>query len=30
LADYLLEKNPPAGTKIRVEVEGKGLKMAER
>jgi ATP-dependent Clp protease ATP-binding subunit ClpA len=29
LADYLLEKNPPAGTKIRVDVEGKGLKIAE-
>ncbi len=29
LADYLLEKNPAAGTKIRVEVDGKELKMAE-
>jgi hypothetical protein len=29
LADCLLEKNPSAGTKIRVDVEGKGLKMAE-
>jgi hypothetical protein len=24
LADYLLEKNPSAGAKIRVEAEGKG------
>jgi ATP-dependent Clp protease ATP-binding subunit ClpA len=29
LADYLLEKNPAAGTKIRVEVEGKELKIAD-
>jgi ATP-dependent Clp protease ATP-binding subunit ClpC len=29
LADYLLEKNPGAGTKIRVDVEGKGLKIAD-
>jgi hypothetical protein len=29
LADYLLEKNPAAGTKIRVDVEGEKLKMAE-
>jgi ATP-dependent Clp protease ATP-binding subunit ClpC len=27
LADYLLEKNPTTGTKIKVDVEGKGLKM---
>jgi len=29
LADYLLEKNPATGTKIKVEVEGEKLKMAE-
>jgi hypothetical protein len=29
LADYLLEKNPATGTKIKVDVEGKGLKIAE-
>jgi hypothetical protein len=29
LADYLLEKNPAAGTKIRVDMEGKGLRIAE-
>jgi ATP-dependent Clp protease ATP-binding subunit ClpA len=29
LADYLLEKNPGAGTKIRVDVEGKELKIAD-
>ena len=29
LADYLLEKNPGAGAKIKVEVEGKELKIAE-
>ena len=29
LADYLLEKNPAAGAKIRVDVEGKGLKIAD-
>jgi hypothetical protein len=29
LADYLLEKNPNAGTKIRVEVEGKELKISD-
>jgi ATP-dependent Clp protease ATP-binding subunit ClpA len=29
LADYLLEKNPPAGTKIKVDVDGKELKIAE-
>jgi ATP-dependent Clp protease ATP-binding subunit ClpC len=28
LADYLLEKNPSARAKIRVDVEGKGLKIA--
>src|SRR5512143_507145 len=29
LADYLLEKNPSAGAKIKVDVEGKGLKIVE-
>ena len=29
LADYLLDKNPAAGTQVTVEVEGDGLKMAE-
>jgi hypothetical protein len=29
LADYLLEKNPSAGTKIRVDAEEKGLKTAD-
>ncbi len=29
LADYLLEKNPAAGTKIKVDVEGKGLKIVD-
>ncbi len=29
LADYLLEKNPQAGAKIRVDVEGTGLKIAD-
>jgi hypothetical protein len=29
LADYLLEKNPSAGTKIKVDVEGEKLKMME-
>src|SRR5512137_2749694 len=29
LADYLLEKNPGAGTKIRVDVQGEKLKLAE-
>ncbi len=29
LADYLLEKNPAAGTKIKVEVEGEQLKIAD-
>jgi hypothetical protein len=28
-ADYLLEKNPAAGTKIRVDVEGKELKILD-
>jgi hypothetical protein len=29
LADYLLEKNPATGTKIKVDVDGEQLKMAE-
>jgi ATP-dependent Clp protease ATP-binding subunit ClpA len=29
LADYLLEKNPAAGAKIKVEAEGTELKIAE-
>jgi ATP-dependent Clp protease ATP-binding subunit ClpC len=29
LADYLLEKNPATGTKIRVDVDEKGLKIAD-
>jgi hypothetical protein len=29
LADYLLEKNSSAGTKIKVDVDGKGLKLSE-
>jgi hypothetical protein len=29
LADYLLEKNPTAGTKIRMDVDGKDLRIAE-
>jgi ATP-dependent Clp protease ATP-binding subunit ClpC len=29
LADYLLEKNPVTGTKIKVEVDEKGLKIAD-
>jgi hypothetical protein len=29
LADHLLEKNPAAGTKIRVDVNGKGLKISD-
>jgi hypothetical protein len=29
LADYLREKNPSAGTKIKVDVDGKGLRIAE-
>ena len=29
LVDYLLEKNPATGTKIKVDVEGEKLKMAE-
>jgi ATP-dependent Clp protease ATP-binding subunit ClpC len=29
LADYLLEKNPAAGAKIRVDVDGKELKIAD-
>ena len=29
LADYLLEKNPATGTKIKVDVEGDKLKMAD-
>jgi hypothetical protein len=28
-ADYLLEKNPTAGAKIKVDVEEMGLKIAE-
>jgi hypothetical protein len=27
--DYLLEKNPGAGAKTRVDVEGQGLKIAD-
>ncbi len=29
LADYLLEKNPATGTKVKVDIEGEKLKMAE-
>ena len=29
LADYLLDENPQAGAKIRVDVDGKGLKIAD-
>ncbi len=29
LADYLLDKNPAAGAKIRVDVDGKGLKISD-
>jgi hypothetical protein len=29
LADYLLEKNPSARAKIKVDVEGKELKIAD-
>ncbi len=29
LADYLLEKNPSAGTKIQIDVDGEKLKMME-
>ncbi len=29
LAGYLLEKNPQAGAKIKVDVDGKGLKIAD-
>ncbi len=29
LADYLLEKNPSAGAKIKVDIDGKGLKIAD-
>jgi hypothetical protein len=29
LADYLLEKNPAAGAKIKVDVEDEKLKLAE-
>jgi ATP-dependent Clp protease ATP-binding subunit ClpA len=29
LADYLLEQNPQAGAKIKVDVEGTGLKIAD-
>ena len=29
LADYLLDKNPSAGTKIKIEVEGTELKFVD-
>ncbi|MBI5563828.1 MAG: ATP-dependent Clp protease ATP-binding subunit, partial [Chloroflexi bacterium] len=29
LADYLLDKNPSAGTKVKIEVEGEGLRISD-